>query len=52
MTPLKALGVGDGLACYSPWGCKESDMTDWLNWTEYTSTEHIVEKGNNALAGT
>ena len=30
-------GVGDGqrsLACYSPWGHKESDMTEWLNWTE------------------
>ena len=28
-------GVGDGqrgLACYSPWGHKESDMTEWLNW--------------------
>ena len=26
--------VGDGqgsLACYSPWGCKESDMTERLN---------------------
>ena len=19
---------------YSPWGCKESDTTEWLNWTE------------------
>ena len=29
------LQVGQGnLACYSPWGCKESDMTEWLNWTE------------------
>ena len=31
-------GVGDGqggLACCSPWGHKESDMTWWLNWTEY-----------------
>ena len=31
------LGVGDGqrgLACSSPWGHKESDMTEWLNWTE------------------
>ena len=30
-----AMGVGDGqgsLACCSPWGCKESDMTQWLNW--------------------
>ena len=28
-------GVGDGqgsLACCSPWGCKESDATEWLNW--------------------
>ena len=31
------LGVGDrqgGLACCSPWGHKESDTTEWLNWTE------------------
>ena len=31
----QALGVGDGQgsrACYSPWGRKESDMTEWLNW--------------------
>ena len=30
-------GVGDGqggLACCSPWGRKESDTTEWLNWTE------------------
>ena len=30
-------GVGDGqrsLACWSPWGCKDSDMIEWLNWTE------------------
>ena len=30
-----ALGVGDGqesLVCCSPWGPKESDMTEWLNW--------------------
>ena len=29
--------VGDGqgsLVCCSPWGRKESDMTEWLNWTE------------------
>ena len=32
-----ASGVGDGqgsLACFSPWGCNELDMTEWLNWTE------------------
>ena len=31
------LGVGDGqggLACCDSWGPKESDMTEWLNWTE------------------
>ena len=29
------LGIGDGqgsLVCCSPWGCKESDMTEQLNW--------------------
>ena len=33
----QALGVGDGQgspACYSLWGCKERDTTEWLNWTE------------------
>ena len=31
------LGVGDGqggLACWGSWGHKESDTTEWLNWTE------------------
>ena len=31
-------GVGDGqggLACCSPWGRKESDMSERLNWTEH-----------------
>ena len=28
------LGLGQGsLACCIPWGCKESDITEWLNWT-------------------
>ena len=28
-------GVGQGnLVCWSPWGCKESDTTERLNWTE------------------
>ena len=32
----QASGVGDGqgsLACCSPWGCKESDMTERLTLT-------------------
>ena len=31
MSLSKALGVGDGqgrLVCYSPWGCKKSDVTE------------------------
>ena len=30
----QVLGVDDGqggLVSFSPWGCKESDMTEWLN---------------------
>ena len=33
----QASGVGDGqggLACCSPWGHKDSDVTEWLNWNE------------------
>ena len=33
----EALRDGDGqgsLACCSPWGHKESDTNEWLNWTE------------------
>ena len=33
----QAPGVGDGqgsLVCCSPWGHKESDTTERLNWTE------------------
>ena len=41
----QALGVGDrqgSLACCSPWGCKDSDITEWLNLTRnYT---HILLK--------
>ena len=36
----QASGDGEGkgsLACCSPWGCKESDTTEQLNWSEYDS---------------
>ena len=36
-------GVGDGqlgLACCGSWGCKELDMTEWLNWTEVREINH------------
>ena len=31
-------GVGDGQggqACCGSWGCKESDTTEWLDWTDF-----------------
>ena len=37
-------GVGDGqggLVCSGSWGCKESDMTEWLNLTE-VSREYLI----------
>ena len=40
----QAPGVGDGqegLVYFSPWGCKESDMTEGLNWTELRSATRI-----------
>ena len=43
-------GVGDGqggLVCCSPWGCKESDMTEQLNWTERLVSELAVKKHLN-----
>ena len=38
-------GVGDGqggLACWDSWGCKQSHMTEWLNWTELR--QHIKKQ--------
>ena len=38
------LGVGDGqggLACCDSWGCKESDMTERLNWTDTYLLESV-----------
>ena len=40
-------GVGDGqggLVCWGSWDCKESEMTERLNWTELNSR---LVKGNN-----
>ena len=37
MSLSKTPGVGDGQggpACCSPWGHKESNTNEWLNWTE------------------
>ena len=40
----RALGVGDGqknLMWCSPWGCKESDTTEWLNWFNWITPEYF-----------
>ena len=42
----KSPGVGNGqggLACCSPRGCKESDMTERLNWTESYSKRMLPD---------
>ena len=52
----QALGVSDGqgsLVCYSLWGFKESDRTEWLNWPNrmcyevFLSLEFIFESLRN-----
>ena len=40
----QAQRVSDGqgsLACCSPWSCKESDMTEWLYWTEIMTQTNL-----------
>ena len=44
-------GIGDGqggLVCCGSWGRKESDTTEWLNWTERIwdeLREHLLDNG-------
>ena len=33
------------LTGYSPWGCKESDITEWLSTAQHTSNRYRVEEG-------
>ena len=40
-TPGDGEGQG-GLACCDSWGCKESDMTEQLNWTELRTKFKIM----------
>ena len=42
----QALGVGEGqgsLACCSPWGRRESDMTEQLNWTKLSCLQEVKD---------
>ena len=44
------LGVGDwqgGLVCCDSWGCKESDTTKRLNWTERNSVKQLYSNKKN-----
>ena len=44
----QALGVSDGqgsLVCCRPWGCKELDMTEQLNWTK--GVKSILGRGGS-----
>ena len=46
-------GVRDGqggLACCSPWGCKESDTTEQLNWTDWTELLPFIEHSHVSVA--
>ena len=46
------LGVGDGqggLVCCDSWGCKKSDMTEQLNWTELNCTRNIYDDHSNKI---
>ena len=42
--PTQAGEGQGGLACNSPWGLKESDTTERLNWTVYTLDTSIVSR--------
>ena len=50
---LSKLGVGDGqggLACCDSWSRKESDMTEWLNWTELNWELSLDNKNTSSFS--
>ena len=50
-SPEQAPGDGEGQgtrACCSPWDCKESDMTEWLNSTNNTDDLRKVTSGTKS----
>ena len=50
----QALEVGDGqgsLACCSPWGHKESNTTEWLNWTELIPVREVKQASLQSCFG-
>ena len=57
LSQLRELVMGQGsLACCGPWGRKESDTTEWLNWTELsllisgmTLRKYSISKNKNSF---
>ena len=51
LSKLLELVMDRGAWCCSPWGFKESETTEWLNWTELRHNECLIyiamEKGRN-----
>ena len=47
-TPRESEGQGS-LACCSPWGCKESDTTEQLNWN-YPQPRQRIKKQRHSFA--
>ena len=48
----QTLGDSEGqgcLVCYSPWGCKELDMTEQLNCTELKKAKKLCSKNYKML---
>ena len=46
-------GVGDGQGgpvCCGPWGCKESDTAEWLNWTELNACQVMLPRKSPKIA--
>ena len=49
----QAPGDGEGQGsqvCFSPWGHKESDMTEWLTWTEFLSQHNLMSSSRHFWA--
>ena len=40
--PTPVFWPGEFHGLYSPWGCKETDMTEQLNWTELNWRHHEI----------
>ena len=48
--PIPVFWPGEFHGLYSPWDCKESDMTEQLNWTELISSGHSIQIKKNTLS--